>query len=482
MIRFFILIFIIIFFCIEKVFSQNKDVNVLKLDKINIYCNKTDFNLIYRKPYENNYISVDLIYNETKLDKVKMRIRGDSSRRFSKKSLKLKLNQNNLFPDGVTDINLNGLQLDKSFIREAIATFVITKSGYPCFLAQPVIVSLNDTCIGLYMNVGAVDDYFLESNGLDKRNNLYKADKDSACLSIYDNLESMWQKKTNKDINGFNDLQELILLLDTVSEEEYPEFAKAIFDYDKMVHIIALNLLLGNHSTYYHNYFMYHDLTKNKWLMLPWDLDNTLFLEDCKKNYQTGNYSDEVNSEMASNLFFERALATPIILKDIKKKVFEIRNTVFNNEFLNPVIDKYVKQLTPYIKMDAAFNTVSFSEWENAINNIKEFIDKRYKNLMYQFDHSPSSFRLHKPNYHNKFPILSWSNSKDPDNKSLSYILKYSSTSDFVSDKTTTVKISDNSFTIKDVLKKGIYYWKVFADDGEFLIPGFDNRSFFIIE
>lgn len=122
MIRFFILIFIIIFFCIEKVFSQNKDVNVLKLDKINIYCNKTDFNLIYRKPYENNYISVDLIYNETKLDKVKMRIRGDSSRRFSKKSLKLKLNQNNFFPDGVTDINLNGLQLDKSFIREAIAT------------------------------------------------------------------------------------------------------------------------------------------------------------------------------------------------------------------------------------------------------------------------------------------------------------------------------------------------------------------------
>jgi inorganic pyrophosphatase len=36
--------------------------------------------------------------------------------------------------------------------------------------------------------------------------------------------------------------------------------AKNAFDYDKMLNFIALNMLLSNGSTYYHNYYMYHDL------------------------------------------------------------------------------------------------------------------------------------------------------------------------------------------------------------------------------
>lgn len=213
-----------------------------------------------------------------------------------------------------------------------------------------------------------------------------------------------------------------------------------------MVKMIALNMLVSNASTYYHNYYMYHDLKKDKWTMFPWDLDNTFWESDISRQYQTGNNSDLFNSEMPGNLFFERAIACPEILKDIRNEIINIHKTVFNVNYLSPVIEDLKKQLSPYMAMDKSMAAHHLAEWDMATTGIKKYI--RY-----------------------------------PDGKEISYKVWYNQDPNYDRSKTKEIKnLSDTTFTITEKLKKGRYFWKVFAVDEQFEVPGFDNSNSFNIE
>ena len=95
--------------------------------------------------------------------------------------------------------------------------------------------------------------------GLHRGGNLYKATLDGACLSTMDDADHHWEKKTNESEDR-DDLRNLIFLINAVPDKEYLNFSHSYLAYDGMVNIIALNMLLSNGSTYYHNYYMFHDI------------------------------------------------------------------------------------------------------------------------------------------------------------------------------------------------------------------------------
>jgi spore coat protein H len=200
-----------------------------------------------------------------------MRIRGDGSRVLPKKSLKVKLDIGT-FPDGKTTYNFNAEYEDISYMQQYIASHLFHKSGHHCFNTEHVRLYLNDEFLGLYLSVENMDEDFLSARNLDPNGGLYKAKIDGASLSIYDNVYYHWD--INAGNTNFNNLIDIIDLFDNTSIDNYYHFANEFLDYDKMINILAVNLLLRNYSSYYHNYFMYHDVNNSgKWTMLPWDLD-----------------------------------------------------------------------------------------------------------------------------------------------------------------------------------------------------------------
>ncbi len=231
-----------------------------------ITCDPDSFEYIYENYKRDHYISVHVTHGEETWHDAGMRIRGDSSRELEKKSLKIWF-PTTPFLDGKEKLNFNAEFLDKSYLRTVLASRLFRDTGHPGFLAEYARIFLNDKFFGLYVRVENMDKDFLRRNDLNTDGNLYKAYLDGASLTMADDISIRWEKKTNDDEDR-SDLRNLIFLLNQVPDIEFLNFARGYFNYDRMINSITLNMLLANGSTYYHNYYMFHDIGGDgKWSM-----------------------------------------------------------------------------------------------------------------------------------------------------------------------------------------------------------------------
>jgi len=436
-----------------------------------INCNPEDFDAIYKKPYTDIYIPITMTYNGKTWDNLRMRIRGDDTRVHPKKSLKIKFDAE-VFENGRDVLNFNAEYEDPTYICQYLSALTYRKIGYPCYEAEHARLYLNGKFLGLYLRVENMDASFLESRELDPTGNLYKATEDDACLSIYDDVNSLWEKKTNVN-TGREDLQTLIDSLNYVPDNEYYDFAKRTFDYDKMIDIIAVNMLIAHGSTYYHNYFMYHDFFKTKkWLMMPWDMDKSFSQYGYLYPYhRSSSYTSP------DNPFFERALLCEPIFNDIRNKITDLKNDFFNNEFFDPIVDSLKAELQESVNQDTTDNVPDLEKWYYYISGPKKYVSERYKQLQYQFDNFPRSFKVEPtPGYYQDSVKFVWHPSSHPAHKPITYNF-YFGTKENLDDTSTTTLVSgltDTIFIKKDLPKDGNYYWMVMVTDGNNYIEGFN--------
>ena len=267
-----IISFIAIFISCTPTGSVNDSVMV---KDINIIVDTNLLDSIYSNYSENIYIPI-LFVKAKDTTKAKMRLRGDSSRKYGKKSLKIVFSKKDRAKGEERKINFNSEWTDKTYIRQYISSTLMQKSGVITYTTKFAKLSLNGQFWGLYLQVENMDTKFLKRNNLDTKGNLYKATKDGACLSHFDDIKIKWEKKSNKK-GDWKDLQRLINEIDTISIKNLKPYLQKTFEYDKLITIIAMNMLVQHGSTYYHNYYLYHDINGNgKWQMFPWDMDKTL--------------------------------------------------------------------------------------------------------------------------------------------------------------------------------------------------------------
>lgn len=444
-----------------------------------IECNPLEFNSIYTNFKENTYIPIKISYNgETRV--ARMRVRGDTSRKDPKKSLKIKLDS--LQIKGIPKvINLNAEYADKTYIRQYLSSKLMQKSGQICFNAEHVKVFINGKFHGLFLQVENMDKAFLKRNNLSKKGNLYKATKDGACLSVFDDFDAKWEKKTNKK-SDHNDLNKLIHDINSVSNDNFLEFIKKTFEYDDLVNIIALNMFLSNSSTYYHNYYLYHDLYKNgKWKMIPWDLDKTMSYY----NWMPYTYHRTSSEWESDNPLVERAILCVPMFNDIKKRIDELHKSNLNNLALNPIIDSLVLELSDIIHLDKKDNLESVKEWKTYANNEKSYFDKHYTLLQQQFTKQPLSFYVFRFNQiQTDIITFKWQKSTSPNNKNITYILSYG-TDFLLTDSSKTkyiINIKDTFYTLKKKLPEETYYWKITAFDGQYYTDGFNTKNIFEVK
>ncbi len=436
-----------------------------------ITCNPDDFKAIYNDPLPDTYIPITLTLNGITWENVRMRIRGDDTRSLPKKSLKIKFD-GEVFENGRDVINFNAEYEEPSYLSQYLASLTFRKIGYPCFEAEHARLYLNGSYLGLYLRIENVDAAFLESSGLDPTGNLYKATEDDASLSIYDDVNTLWEKKTN-EYSGKEDLQQLIDSLFYVPDEDYYEFTKRTFDYDKMIDIFAVNILIANGSTYYHNYFMYHDIfNTGKWMMLPWDMDKTFGMYGYTYPYQrSSSYSSP------DNPFYERAIICEPIFNDIRNRITELKDDFFNNAFFNPIIDSLQIELSESVEQDTTDDIVDLDKWLYNLGSPKGFVSERYRRLQYQFDNWPRSFKVEPTlGYYSDSVKFTWHPSYHPSNRQITYDFYFGS-GEFLDDTSRTTIVSnltDTFFVKTDLPTEGKYYWKVTACDGSECVDGFN--------
>ncbi|MFC1539308.1 CotH kinase family protein [Candidatus Latescibacterota bacterium] len=451
-----------------------------------ITCNPEDFDYIYEHYSDDTYIPVTITYKGKLWSDVGMRIRGDDSRAFPKKSLKLKFS-GELFEYNRDMLNFNAEYLDKSYISQYLSSRLMREAGQPAFQSEHARLYLNGEFLGLYLRIENVDEYFLEANNLDPGGNLYKATVTDACLSIYDTPDSVWEKKTNAD-SGIDDLVDFIGMINSVPDKDYLAFTHEYLDYDKMVNMVALNMLVANGSTYYHNYFMYQDIHgTNKWTMFPWDMDKSFGYRYTADH----SYLRSTSGKRSDNPFHKRAIINETILNDIRTRVNEFSETIFDRDYLIAIIDSLQTALESSVLEDNTDDVNNIFEWYNEINDRKDFAENRIDNLVYQFENYPRPFSVEPtPAEVVATPTFVWHPSTDPNGDPLTYTLTYCNNTFF--NYTTEIEgITDTTYTFSKELPPGTYYWKVRVSDGSdmvewydksYLCEGFNHRNVFTLE
>lgn len=443
-----------------------------------IDCNPDDFAMIYAHYNEEIYIPVSITHNGVTIENAQMRIRGDGSVVLPKKSLKVKIDGDGF--NGITVFNFNADYEDKSYMQAYIVSRMMREAGVACFQLEHVRLYLNGQFLGLYLSVENMDEKFIERNGFNANGNLYKATLDGASLSRYDNVYYHWEQKTGS--GNRTDLQSLIFMLDSIKPENYKTFLENNFDYEALINILAVNLLTRNNSTYYHNYYMFHDVFGSQnWFMFPWDLDKCyLYYEFSIPYYHTSRFWAPDNPLM------ELAVLNQDVMADLSNRIDYLHETLINNQIAKNWTDSLKTILQYSVAEDQTDNIESVDQWLYYIERTNNAFDIRYAELQYQFRHliKPGKFHRTKHRYFTGEPIVfNWDSAHDPNNNGISYRIYIGTESNLEGGNAIIIEdITDTVYVFNDTLPEGMYFTKLEAYNSIIRAEAYDNYNIFFVD
>jgi hypothetical protein len=184
---------------------------------------------------------------------------------------------------GVRKLIFNSCLRDDSCLRERLSYATFRDAGIKAPRAVHAIVSVNDEPESLFLLVEEVDKEFLEDHFTDSTGNLYK----EAWPRLPDSNHYRALLRTNRTEGNVDRLVELSGLLQDLDEERFGDVIEPWMDLDLMARYLAVDLAILNWDgirQFYcgsgycgnHNFFLYDDPASRRFVVIPWDLDNTI--------------------------------------------------------------------------------------------------------------------------------------------------------------------------------------------------------------
>lgn len=430
---------------------------VSQVPEYSVTCDPDQFEYMMDNWEDEITIPCSVEFQGTVYQECTMRIRGDTSRAFRKKSYRIE------FPAeqplmGRTRWNFNADYLDHSYIRAWLFSRVLTEMGFPVFQASHARLEVNGDYRGLFILLEPVDEPFLQRNGIDPGGNLYKAQVDGACASIHDDVDSVWSKKEGSG-PGMVDLLDLIQSVEYCPASQFSQLMDTTFTMygpRGLVRMLAINAAFANNSTYYHNYYLYHDVTDTgQWLMFPWDVDKVL----------TSNlglsYGGCTNENWYDNPLYARTLADPGYRQAFQDSVVSIYGDFLTHEKLQFWCDSLEIVLQQAVEEDGYDNT-DLPGFQNALTELQENRDSREADLLWQFAYKNRPFRSYRSDSLTTGDLqVSWAPTGDPSGTPASYTVFVRDSLGPDSDEIASFPgITDTTFTISG-LPPGEYWWSV---------------------
>jgi len=246
------------------------------------------------------YMQADLTLTDntgtTTLPNVGVRFKGNSTfgHPGQKKSFKIDINEyvSGQNYDGLKKLNFSNCFKDPTLLREKVFFDVSKDAGVPAPRANFANVYFNDELWGFYTVVEQIDDQFLDWRILDDDGNLFKAGDNfgggpggggnPADLVYYGDAQSSYEAryelKSNEDENDWSDLIEFIDFINNSSDADFATELGDKMELEEYLASIALDNAFSNLDSYTgsaRNWYLYHNLTTDKWEWVKWDANET---------------------------------------------------------------------------------------------------------------------------------------------------------------------------------------------------------------
>ena len=207
---------------------------------------------------------------------VKIRLRGNSSRSWPKKSWRVELPKGTKF-DGRRKLNLISEWRDSTMMLEKLGYDMLAAMGGPAPKATYVRLVINGEFQGVYVDLERVDKPFLGHHGFaDTNGTIYRCGaKNCEMKMAFDaTYQRDWEVASpdNGTRGPLNDF------LDVVNHAPEPQFVQALserFELERHLRELAVDALIDNATVEDSRSYLIHDAVTGRISYVPWDFNNT---------------------------------------------------------------------------------------------------------------------------------------------------------------------------------------------------------------
>lgn len=348
--------------------------------------------------YSNELFPASFEYEGVTYPSVKARYRGQWSRSWPKKGMKVQFDPAQPL-DGHGSINLNSGWRDPSLLRETLAYHVYAACGVPASRSRLVQVQLNGQFRGVYVEVESIDKAMLQRWQLTGAE-VYKAvSRDNmaderlmgnaaAFVSHYErggrktktagNVEAAPQEQSPEEVQNLQ-----AFCKEMASAKDKRGFFEQWLNVDEYINYLAATVLVQNWDSFNKNHYLLFDAEQSKkWLVVPWDLDRT-FGDHWNQSFGEAHFplfqgTRSFPGITGWNRLADRFLSVPEYRARYVNRVAELLRLEFTEEKLFPWLEKYEAAMASQVALD-------FKRWprrpganlHRGIEGVKNYITER---------------------------------------------------------------------------------------------------------
>lgn len=395
------------------------------LPEIHIDLNPADFYQILSDVYSYEEYPATFTFikgDETEIvENIGFRLRGNTSRVSAKKSFKVSFNT--FVPGreyrGLDKLNINGEHNDPSIIRSKLSWDIFEAAGVAAPRANHVKLYINDEYRGLYINVEHIDNEFVQRHFNNDEGNLYKclwpADltyrgSDPNEYKFENSGRRAYDLTINEEIDNYSDLAALISFLQFASDEDFEKEIRNYINVDGVLRWMAVDMLTGMWDNYMfnkNNYYLYHNLSKNRFEFIPYDYDNTFGIDWFGIDWGTR----DINSwghPAEDRPLTDRILNVPKFKNRLHFYINELIESTFTDQVLYPEIDRLKAMIQEAAEADS-FRTLDYGYDIDQFND--SFISATGAHVKYGLKGYISSRKwsaLNQISFQNITPVIHW--------------------------------------------------------------------------
>ncbi len=241
---------------------------------------------------------------------------------------------------------------------------------------QFVNLFIDDEDYGLYTHVEAIREEYLVNRGWNKNDRLYNAG--NCMFEVTDELEVDASGKpldeeafdTILEIRTGDDHSNVMKMMKAINSDLPIDIViDKYFDRENYITWLAINLVLSNKDTTYHNFYLYNPLYSEKFYFIPWDYDGAW----ATKNYLGKN--EYGISVWWKTPLHRKFLSVPTNLAAVYAKADLIREEYITDKKVQEILDLMKPALMEFSLKEPDSLFRSSSSWEERTDKLIRKVD-----------------------------------------------------------------------------------------------------------
>ncbi len=216
------------------------------------------------------------IHEDGRREGVQMRLRGNSSRGWPKKSWRIEFPAGMKF-QGRRKLNLISSWREQTMMIEKLAYDMLEAMGVPASKCKYVLLYINGQYQGVYLDLERVDQSFMQRAGfLDPDGTIYRCGRKNCEMKTYDDFtyQDTWEKETNELLPN-TELESFLHAINHTPEPQLLEMLEQRLELEHYLRIMVAEALVTMGTVEDSRSYWLHDAITGRWSYGPWDFNNT---------------------------------------------------------------------------------------------------------------------------------------------------------------------------------------------------------------